>query len=208
MNPIRKIYNSACARIYSVGKQQAELKKINSIQNNAVVGNGSKFYSTASLVNLSGKMECITIGSNCHLYGNLTVLKNGGTITIGNNCSVGDLSRIVSGGRIDIGDRVMIAHNVNILDNNSHPIDANERAEDFLSNYNNIDKHFDLKPSPIVIEDDVWIGFNCIILKGVKIGRGAIIGAGAVVTKNVEPWTINVGNPLRCVETLLPGKKD
>ena len=48
---------------------------------------------------------------------------------------------------------------------------------------------------PIVIEDDVWLGFRTTILKGVTIGRGAITGAGSVVTKNVPPYAIVAGNP-------------
>jgi maltose O-acetyltransferase len=53
--------------------------------------------------------------------------------------------------------------------------------------------------SPIIIEDDVWIGARAIILKGVHVGRGAIIGAGAVVTKDVPPFSIVAGNPARII---------
>ena len=53
---------------------------------------------------------------------------------------------------------------------------------------------------PIIIEDDVWIGANAIILSGVTIGEGAIIGAGSVVTKNVEPYTIFAGNPAKKIK--------
>jgi maltose O-acetyltransferase len=53
--------------------------------------------------------------------------------------------------------------------------------------------------SPINIEDDVWIGARAIILKGVHVGRGAIIGAGAVVTKDVPPYSIIAGNPARVI---------
>jgi maltose O-acetyltransferase len=53
--------------------------------------------------------------------------------------------------------------------------------------------------SKIEIGDDVWIGAHCTILSGVKIGKGAVIGAGCVVVKNVEPYTINVGNPSRVI---------
>ncbi len=53
----------------------------------------------------------------------------------------------------------------------------------------------------VIIEDDVWIGGRVIILPGVKIGKGSIIGAGAVVSKNVEPYSIVVGNPARKVKT-------
>jgi acetyltransferase-like isoleucine patch superfamily enzyme len=51
----------------------------------------------------------------------------------------------------------------------------------------------------ITIEDDVWIGANSVVLDGVTIGRGAIIGAGTVVTKDVRPYAICVGNPARVI---------
>jgi acetyltransferase-like isoleucine patch superfamily enzyme len=204
MNLLKKTYYSICARIYSVGKHFAEEKELMRFRERAQIDEEAKLYSTSSIVNLSGKKENIVVGSNSHIYGALTVLSFGGKITIGKNSSLGDLSRIVAAKGIEIGNRVMIAHNVNILDNNSHPTDARLRHEDFIANYNHHPKEFDLKADKIIIEDDVWIGFNSIILKGVRIGRGAIIGAGSVVTNNVEPWTINVGNPLRCIEKLSP----
>lgn len=52
-----------------------------------------------------------------------------------------------------------------------------------------------VKSAPIKICDKAWIGFNAIILKGVTIGEGAVVGAGAVVTHDVPPWTIVAGNP-------------
>lgn len=52
---------------------------------------------------------------------------------------------------------------------------------------------------PIVVQHDVWIGTRAIILSGVHIGTGAVIGAGAVVTKNVEPYSIVAGNPARLI---------
>jgi acetyltransferase-like isoleucine patch superfamily enzyme len=204
MNPLKKFYYSICARIYSVGKLEAERRRIQRFHDHADIHESAILYESCNVVNLSGKRENIKIGLNSHIYGTLTTLSFGGKISIGNNSSVGDLSRIVSAKSISIGDRVMIAHNVNILDNNSHPLDAQLRHEDFIANYNRNPKEFDLKAATISIEDDVWIGFNTIILKGVRIGRGAIIGAGSVVTKDVDPWTINVGNPLRCVERVIP----
>jgi maltose O-acetyltransferase len=61
-----------------------------------------------------------------------------------------------------------------------------------------------VKSGPVVIEDDVWIGLNAIILKGVKIGRGAVVGAGSVITKNVDPFTVVAGNPQKVVGKSLP----
>jgi acetyltransferase-like isoleucine patch superfamily enzyme len=52
----------------------------------------------------------------------------------------------------------------------------------------------------IIIEDDVWIGSNSVILGGVKIGRGTVIGAGSIVTKNIPPYSIVVGNPARVIK--------
>jgi acetyltransferase-like isoleucine patch superfamily enzyme len=54
---------------------------------------------------------------------------------------------------------------------------------------------------PIMIEDDVWIGARVLILKGVRVGEGAIVGAGAVVTKSIPPYTIWGGNPARKIGT-------
>lgn len=55
------------------------------------------------------------------------------------------------------------------------------------------------EPEPIIIEDDVWIGSRVIILPGVCIGKGSIIGAGAVVTKSIEPYSIVGGNPAKLI---------
>jgi len=56
------------------------------------------------------------------------------------------------------------------------------------------------KYPPVRIEDDVWIGARAIILPGIKIGKGAIIGSGAVVTKDVPPYAICAGNPARVIK--------
>lgn len=56
----------------------------------------------------------------------------------------------------------------------------------------------------IKIEDDVWIGMDCIILSGVKVGRGAVIGAGSVVASDIPPYAVVVGNPARIVKYRIP----
>jgi acetyltransferase-like isoleucine patch superfamily enzyme len=201
---IKKIYNSVCARIYSVGRLEAQRRRNLYRLESVVVGEGTVLHQSCTVANLSGVKDNISLGNHCHLFGHLAVYNYAGQITMGNYSTLGEFSRIVSGLRISIGSRVLIAHNVNILDNNSHPIDAKLRHDDFRANFESEMKEYDLKSQEIVIEDDVWIGFNSIILKGVRIGRGAIIGAGSVVVKDVEPWTINVGNPLRCIQKIEP----
>ncbi|MDP5158573.1 MAG: hypothetical protein NWQ07_08360 [Flaviramulus sp.] len=59
-----------------------------------------------------------------------------------------------------------------------------------------------VKSSPIVVKNKVWIGFNSIILKGVIIGEGAIVGAGSVVTIDVPDWTVVAGNPAKVIREI------
>ncbi len=59
---------------------------------------------------------------------------------------------------------------------------------------------FDLVTKPIVIQDNVWVATGAIILPGVTIGEGAVVAAGAVVTKDVEPWTVVGGNPAKFIK--------
>ena len=72
-----------------------------------------------------------------------------------------------------------------------HP--QNEEEQDFVKK--------SVKRAPIVIEDDVWMGAHCIVLKGVRIGARSVIGAGSVVTKDIPSDSIAVGNPARVVRT-------
>ncbi|MDQ6795887.1 MAG: hypothetical protein M3067_13940 [Chloroflexota bacterium] len=60
----------------------------------------------------------------------------------------------------------------------------------------------DLRGEPVAIEDDVWIGANVVVLKGVTIGRAAVIGAGSVVTQDVPPYVVVAGNPARVIRDL------
>jgi maltose O-acetyltransferase len=64
-----------------------------------------------------------------------------------------------------------------------------------------------VEDSPIVIEDDVWVGAGCIVLPGVRIGTGSIVGAGSVVTRDVPPWTVVAGNPARVVRSRTAGAR-
>ena len=156
----------------------------------------------ASIQNNRNDKQFINIGSNCVIRGELMLLKHGGNITIGKDCFVGLGSRIWSSKNIRIGDRVLISHNVNIHDNISHPLDSKLRHEDFVHIFSKggLQEHVDLREEEIVIGNDVWLGFNSMILKGVKIGDGAIIGAGCIITKYVPEFAIIVGNPPHIVK--------
>ncbi|OWZ19334.1 Maltose O-acetyltransferase [Phytophthora megakarya] len=90
---------------------------------------------------------------------------------------------------ITIGNRVLLAPNVQLY-TASHPLDAKKRAAKM-----EIGK-------PITIEDDAWIGGNVIIVPGVRIGYGAVIGAGSVVTKDVPPMCVYAGNPAKFIKKI------
>jgi acetyltransferase-like isoleucine patch superfamily enzyme len=103
--------------------------------------------------------------------------------------------------RISVGRRVVISYQVTIADSDFHPIDPNERKRDAVANapFGDRSKRPSYLSRPVVIEDDAWIGISAIILKGVHVGRGARIGAGAVVTSDVPPGAMVIGNPAQIV---------
>lgn len=162
---------------------------------------------TEAIIGLSGRIvnnrekNAIKVGAKTILNGELATFKHGGEIIIGDCCYVGPGTRIWSAKKINIGNRVLIAHNVNIFDQNSHPLDSRERH---LDQMHIMEKGFqekiDLNEKEIVIKDDAWIGFNSTILKGVTIGRGAIIGACSLITEDVEDFAVVVGNPSRVIK--------
>lgn len=101
--------------------------------------------------------------------------------------------------RIIVGLRVIISYHVTIADCDFHPLDPAARRRDALANARGGDASLrpPLVSRPVVIEDDAWIGIGAIVLKGVRIGRGARVAAGAVVTRDVPDGATVAGNPAR-----------
>jgi acetyltransferase-like isoleucine patch superfamily enzyme len=160
---------------------------------------------TARINNFSNIRDAIRIGSNTVLDGELLIFKFGGEISIGDSCFIGENSKIWSGELIKIGNNVLISHNVNIIDSNTHELDHLERSagyERLIRNGHDPNKG-SILTAPIIIEDHVWINFNAVVLKGVKIGKGSIIAAGAIVTKDVPEFTLVAGNPAVVIKQLL-----
>lgn len=103
-------------------------------------------------------------------------------IYIGAYSSIGDRTEIHAGQSVTIGDRVLISWDCVILDRDYHGTSSSPESI-----------------APVTIEDDVWIGCRAIILKGVTLGKGCVVAAGAVVTKSVPPGAIVAGNPARAI---------
>lgn len=111
----------------------------------------------------------------------------GKPVTIGKGCFIQQCCTFFGRGGITIGNDVFIGPKVNLITINHDPNPDNRSAT---------------YGRPIVIEDKVWIGINSTILPGVRIGYGAIVGAGSVVTKDVPAMTVVAGNPARIIKTI------
>jgi acetyltransferase-like isoleucine patch superfamily enzyme len=157
-----------------------------------ISGTGAALLPESEVNNFSGGPERILVGTNSYIRGRLLTYGHGGHISIGDWCYVGVRTEIWSMESITIGDRVLIAHDVNIHDGTAHSANPLERHQHFR---HIIEKGHPrvasalpgMESAPVVIEDDVWISFGVTILRGVRIGKGSVIAAGSVVTHDVPP---------------------
>ena len=174
-------------------------------RNFAVLAPGAKVLSDGWVVNPREKSR-IRVGENSIIRGELLVFPHGGQIDIGAWCFIGHGSLIWSAAQVRIGNRCLISHRVNIHDTDSHSDDPGLRHQQFaaIATSGQPSTLPDVRAAAVSIADDVWIGFNASILKGVRIGRGAIIGAGSLVNKDIDPWTVVAGNPARVIRRLEP----
>ena len=143
----------------------------------------------------------VTVGDDCIINARISFDRQGAAFGCGDRCYIG-ASHLVLAHSITLGDDVVISWGVTIVDHNSHSIHWTERGRDVLDWAQGNKDWTNVAFAPVRIGNKVWIGFNAIVLRGVTIGEGAIVAAGAVVTKNVAPYTIVAGNPARPIRTL------
>lgn len=142
----------------------------------------------------------IRLGARCSVAAGAVIQ---GNVEIGDNCSV-QLNTILIGygsrenpdGKIVIGNHVRIAPNVQMIGGN-HVV----TRTDVPIGKQGIDH------KPIVIEDDVWIAGKVVITAGVRVGTGSVIAAGAVVTRDVPPWSIVGGVPAKLIRQRIPDEE-
>lgn len=116
----------------------------------------------------------------------ISTVKGSSGISIGTSCGFSGVT-IWCFKEVIIGNNVRVGANVTIMDGDCHQEDPRSGQD-----------------APVVIEDNVWIGAGVLILKGVHIGRNSLIGAGSVVSKNIQENVIAAGNPCRAVRNLDP----
>jgi len=124
------------------------------------------------------------INKKCHLV----TLRQNAEIILGNNVGLSG-AVITSAKKVTIGDSVLLGAESFITDYDWHGIDPARRNEAE-------------EPKEVVIEDNVWLGYRVIVLKGVTIGKNSVIGANSVVTKNIPENVIAAGNPCKVIRSL------
>ena len=131
----------------------------------------------------------VHIGNNTDIHDYCMILPYGGSIEIGDYCSINPQTILYGHGGLKIGNNVLIAAQTLVIPANHVFTSKNEPI-----------RLQGVTTQGIVIEDDVWIGAGCKILDGVTIGKGSVIGAGSVVTKDVEPFSVVVGIPGKVIK--------
>ena len=174
------LFNTRIAFIGKNIKVQADKKNLQfsksvSIQDNVFIQGDGKF----------------SLGQKSIIKRDTYIIVNKGRLTVGANSAIGKRCEIaLNGGEISIGNFVRIASNVFITNANHAFTDTGTPIMEQ-----------GVVTRDVVIEDDVWIGHAAIILPGVRIGKGAIIAAGSVVTKDVDALSVVGGNPARFIRS-------
>jgi acetyltransferase-like isoleucine patch superfamily enzyme len=167
----------------------------------ARLGDGVRLATAARLINLDAR-DRVEIGAHSAVRG---ILRNeaGGRIRLGSCVYVGDDVIVSAGEEVVVGADTLLAHGVQVFDNDSHPLDAGERA-----------RHFRMilglePPGPVKIGTAAvsigarcWIGMQSLVMKGVTIGDEAIVAAGSVVATDIPARVLAGGNPARVIKSL------
>jgi acetyltransferase-like isoleucine patch superfamily enzyme len=143
--------------------------------------------------------ENVTVGQSVHI-GLGSILWALRRLTVGDRVYIGKGCTIEVDG--DIGDDVLVANRVGVIGRRDHDISQVGVAMRQARWVGDFPEHLS---APVHIGDDVWLGFGCIVLSDVTIGRGAVVAAGAVVSTDVAPYDVVAGNPARTVKVRFDG---
>ena len=140
-----------------------------------------------------GKNVQIGVVASPNFYSHYTYLEARNLeseISIGDNVSINNAFSAVAFSKITIQNNVLIGVNCSLIDNDGHNLEGDKRNSD------------DVKTEAILIEENVFLGDDVTILKGVTIGRNSVIGNGSIVTKSIPENSIAAGNPARVIRNL------
>jgi acetyltransferase-like isoleucine patch superfamily enzyme len=166
---------------------------------NVVFGVGFYCESAQVFRHLKSKTPgAVRFGDHVSVYGGCSF-----SVGLNGRCSVGDFTLlngalIMAEELIEIGSHCLVSWNVGIADSDFHPLAPAQRIIDahaLAPFFKNRPPRPEIRTAPVIISDNVWIGMNAVILKGVTIGEHSVVAAGAVVTKSVPANVVVAGNP-------------
>ena len=182
---VSRLFNAVLIKHYSVKVDNnvniSGILNIAGVHNSVSIGAGTMIHSGKYDIPIGFPVRCSfwTIGN--------------GRIIIGERCGISN-STFCSSSEIRLGNRVLLGGGVKIYDTDFHSLDYRKRID--------TENDDDRKTIPVIIEDDVFVGAGTIILKGTKIGRRAVIGAGSVVHGTVPEDEIWAGNPAHFIKKI------
>ena len=166
---------------------------------NVIFGDGFYCESAQIFRHLKSKaLRAVVLGDHVSCYAGCSF-----AIGVNGTCTVGDFTLmngalVMAEERIEIGSHCLISWNVGIADSDFHPLAPAQRIIDahaLAPFFKDRPPRPKLRTVPVIISDNVWIGMNAVILKGVTIGENSVVAAGAVVTKSVPANVVVAGNP-------------
>lgn len=169
--------------------------------NNVKYGTNVKTYGAVPMLRINRKAGAVRIGNNCVFnnyndvgwYSKCSIwVRRDAVLTIGDNSGFNGVL-LYTAKKIEIGNHVKVGGGTKIFDTDFHPINFELRRY-------TLDK---TKTASVKIEDDVFIGTNCIICKGVSIGSRSIVAAGSVVTRSIPSDEIWGGNPAKKIKNII-----
>jgi acetyltransferase-like isoleucine patch superfamily enzyme len=171
---------------------------------NVVVGDNTLITADYAFKRFKARQAgALVLGANCTMDGVHFAVGQKGRISIGNFCYFTN-AVLLCEQELCFGNYVVIGWNTTIADTDFHPLSPAERIADAIacSPLGKNSRRPEIPCRPVVIEDDVWIGPNATILKGVTIGAGSWVEAGSLVTRDVPPNSRVLGNPAQIVGTV------
>ena len=166
---------------------------------NVIFGEGFYCESAQIFRHLKSKApHAVVLGDHVSCYAGCSF-----AIGVNGSCTVGDFTLmngalVMAEERIEIGSHCLISWNVGIADSDFHPLAPAQRIVDahaLAPFFKDRPPRPKIRTAPVIISDNVWIGMNAVILKGVTIGENSVVAAGAVVTKSVPTNVVVAGNP-------------
>ncbi|MGZ3900155.1 MAG: acyltransferase, partial [Bacteroidia bacterium] len=196
-NFIVKSLKSLVGKLYLMGVFNVLFTQKNNLEGVNISRGANSFIDPSAILITNKDGEIVLEGEN--YIGRNVEIGTAERVKIGSNSSIQD--RCILLGEISIGNFCIFAPNVYLSSGRHH---YNYKPSFYIKDQdslvvNNPDLH-NLYSKPIIIEDDCWLGINVVVMSGIKIGKGSIIGANSVITKNVEPFSIMGGAPAKLIK--------